>query len=249
MLTEKEYNEFLDVYDHVLGQSEKFLSRFPALASLQGKKILELGCGHGALCYDLVQKGASSVVGVDLDNKRIEFANRYFAEMYPELNERLLFSSSDIKDIADAEFDIIISKSTFEHVMDLRGMLDVIYRKLKRGGKLYSGFGPLYNSFDGDHKLITNIPWGHLFLSEEKIIEKFNKKTGENITKLSETTFNMLPFREYERIFKESDFTIEYFGVNVSSNPIMKLFSMFRFNATLREYFSRNIYCVLVKAE
>jgi len=246
MLTEQEYNEFIKVYEHTLDQNKKFLARFPNFQKLEGKKVLELGCGHGALCYDLAKEGAF-VTGVDLDEKRIEFAQRYLGETDPEIYKRLQFYSSDIKDVADSEYDIIISKSTFEHVMDLEEMLRILYKKLKNNGRLYSGFGPLYNSFDGDHNLITRIPWGHLFLSEEKILKKFSAKTGEKIKKLEDTTFNMLPFKEYERIIQESDFEIEFLGINVSNNPIMKLFSLLRINPFLKEYFSRNIYCVLVK--
>lgn len=248
MLTSKEYDEYTVVFDEVKDQNQGFLSRFPGFPlSLEGLKILEIGCGHGALCYELAQKGAALVVGADLDAKRIEFAQKHLAEIDPQTNERLSFIARDINELADNEFDMIVSKSTFEHVMDLEAMLTTIARLLKPGGKLYSGFGPLYNSFDGDHQLITRIPWGHLLLPEKMQLRKFYKKTGNKVYEKEDMTFNMLPFREYDRIFRESEFHIEYLKVNAGGNPIMKIFSTLRFNALFRELFSRNIYCVLVK--
>lgn len=248
MLTSKEYEQYTIVFNEVKQQNQKFLSRFPGFpASLNGMKILEIGCGHGALCYELAQKGADLVVGADLDLKRIEFAQKHLAEIDPRTNEHLSFIARDINELPDNDFDMVISKSTFEHVMNLEAMLKTIARLLKPGGKLYSGFGPLYNSFDGDHKLITRIPWGHLLMPEKMQLDKFYKKTGNKVYEKQDMTFNMLPFAEYERIFRESEFKIEYFKVNASDNPIMALFSALRFNSALRELFSRNIYCVLVK--
>jgi len=247
MLTDNEYLEYKSVFEETLHQNERFLDRFPNLPSLTGKKVLEIGCGHGALCYELAKRGAAEVVGVDLDEKRIEFANRYLPEKDADLSKVLHFSGRNIHDMEERDFDLVISKSTFEHVMDLETMLKTIYRLLSPGGTLYSGFGPLYNSFDGDHRLVTLIPWGHLLLSDESRMRRFSKKTGNPIHTVEDMTFNMFPFREYERIFKESDFEIESFKVNAGNNPLMKLFSALRLTPFLKELFSRNIYCVLRK--
>lgn len=247
MLSDSEYTEYKAVFEETIAQNERFLDRFTTMPPLAGKKVLEIGCGHGALCYELAKRGATEVVGVDLDAKRIAFANRYFPENDPALSKVLHFSERNIHDMEERSFDMVISKSTFEHVMDLEAMLKTIHRLLTPGGALYSGFGPLYNSFDGDHRLVTLVPWGHLLLSDEVRMRKFSKKTGDPIHTVEDMTFNMYSFRKYELIFEQSAFEIEYFKVNAGDNPVMKLFSALRFTPWLKELFSRNIYCVLRK--
>ena len=52
---------------------------------LRGCSVLDLGCGHGALSFDAVRRGAVSVTGIDLDGDRIRFARQHLRERHPEL--------------------------------------------------------------------------------------------------------------------------------------------------------------------
>ena len=51
---------------------------YPALCSLlpdlNGKRILDLGCGFGEHCVEYVRKGAERVVGIDISQKMLEVA-------------------------------------------------------------------------------------------------------------------------------------------------------------------------------
>lgn len=47
---------------------------------LAGTTVLELGCGFGALTLDLVRRGASSGVGIDLSPHMLQLANSLAAE-------------------------------------------------------------------------------------------------------------------------------------------------------------------------
>src|SRR5688572_15997049 len=58
-------------------------------AGLQGRSVLELGCGRGELSADLVRAGAARVTGMDLSPDNIEAARRISSE--DELNDRLEF--------------------------------------------------------------------------------------------------------------------------------------------------------------
>lgn len=55
-------------------ENPKFLSRFPNINFIN-QKILDLGCGHGALSIDIAIRGANKVVGIDLNKRLIDFAN------------------------------------------------------------------------------------------------------------------------------------------------------------------------------
>lgn len=42
---------------------------FSLLSDLQGKTILDLGCGVGGHCFEFVNRGAKKVVGIDISKK------------------------------------------------------------------------------------------------------------------------------------------------------------------------------------
>jgi cyclopropane fatty-acyl-phospholipid synthase-like methyltransferase len=72
----------------------EYWKRFGTRPDVAGRRVLEVGCGHGAMAIRLAQQGAT-VTGVDLDNGRIDFANRNLAERFPELADRVTFRSVD----------------------------------------------------------------------------------------------------------------------------------------------------------
>src|ERR1700741_2073700 len=91
--------------------------------NFQNTSVIELGCGHGTLCVDLAKRGARNVVGFDLDEERISFAKDFIPKKYPELTDGITFQCQDIctyqSDDLDGSFDFIVSKDTFEHILDL----------------------------------------------------------------------------------------------------------------------------------
>ena len=48
----------------------------PLFPLLQGKKVLDLGCGYGWHCKFAAEQGALQVLGLDLSQKMIEVAKR-----------------------------------------------------------------------------------------------------------------------------------------------------------------------------
>jgi 2-polyprenyl-3-methyl-5-hydroxy-6-metoxy-1,4-benzoquinol methylase len=143
-------------------------------AGFKNKSILDVGCGHGALCIDLALSGAEKVAGIDIDHDRLEFAQNNLKQNYPQLMDRVAFLEIDLKDYpTDVLFDYIVSKDSFEHIIDLSGMLREMNKRLKQGGLIFTGFGLLYNDFYCDHKRTKSIiPWGHLMRSEKKYSEE-----------------------------------------------------------------------------
>ena len=66
----------------------------------------------------------------------------------------------------DCFFDYIVAKNSFEHIIGLEKMLEEMKKRLKPGGNIYTGFGPLYNSPNGPHMEKIIIPWGHLIFPD-----------------------------------------------------------------------------------
>jgi len=132
-------------------KNNRFLNRFSKL-NVQGLTVLDFGSGMGGLSFELVQRGAKRVVGVDLNRQRMQFARKSLEEIHPEMKSRIRFVHGTLNQVSENEsFDLIISKATFEHLFDIPSVLDGFARLLKPGGSVLLGFGPLYHSPWGDH--------------------------------------------------------------------------------------------------
>lgn len=82
--------------------------------------VLDIGCGNGALSYDIAKK-AKKVVGIDLSEKNISFAK----ERYSKENIEYICGDA-LKNLPDENFDIIIMSNVLEHVesrVEFLGML------------------------------------------------------------------------------------------------------------------------------
>ena len=193
--------------------------------------------------------GAKKVIGLDINECLIEFAQENLEINYPNLIQIVEFKNVNLKDYdKNIEFNYIISKDSFEHIIDLDNMLYEMKRRLKKMGRIYVGFGPLYNSYAGDHHRTGAVfPWGHLIIPESILLGRINKKIKNKIGSIQELGLNKYSLRDYKRLFKESGLSILYFKINCSNHPISKLFTVIKKIPILEEYFSHNIYCILEK--
>lgn len=85
------------------------IARLPE--SLAGKRILDAGCGTGALALELAQKGAS-VVAIDLSPNLIELAKERIA---PADRQNIDFRSGDMLDDSLGEFDYVVGMDSMIH--------------------------------------------------------------------------------------------------------------------------------------
>ena len=223
-------------------ENPEFFSRFNSEPSFKGLKVLDIGCGHGSLCLYMAQKGAKQVIGIDINRKRIEFAKKNSLMNYPQFKDIISFKEIGIHLLDDSDFDIIVSKDSFEHITHPQLILNEIYNNLKINGKAYIGFSPLYNAYNGDHSHYkTKIPWGHL------IHDYINGIDKDDITIQMDRNLNMVSFKEYKTIFNNSKFDLVYFKVNQGKSFGLKLFNVLRKIPPLTEYFSYNLYVILKK--
>lgn len=215
--------------------------------SFKGKTVLEVGCGHGSLCIDMALSGAKRVIGLDIDGERIAFAQRYLKANYPDLAGRVAFVHSDIRDYETNQFfDYIISKDSFEHFIEIEDIFDAMKARLRPRGRLYIGFGPLYNSPFGAHRRSrVMIPWGHLLLPEWYIVQQVNKHREDKVSSIQELGLNQWSLRKFRHLFENSGLEIVAFRVNSSNRLISKIFRVLRKLPLLKEYFTHNLYCIL----
>jgi 2-polyprenyl-3-methyl-5-hydroxy-6-metoxy-1,4-benzoquinol methylase len=225
-----------------------FRERFDPI-DFSGLKVLEIGCGYGSLSIDAAARGASQVVGIDIKNHYIDFANKILELHYPQFAHSIRFCTTPLEQLQETGFDIILSNAAFEHIFDLEGMLAQMKKRLKPGGLIYAGFGPLYNSPRGDHGWCkTKIPWGHLIFSEKSILERLNKNRKDPIASISDLGLNRLSFKQYMAVFAHSGLRIVDLRTNVHENRFYSLLTNILCRIPfLKEYFTFNIYCILEK--
>ena len=108
---------------------EKYIDQF--LQSLEGKNVLDAGCGNGRDCKYINQKGFK-VKGIDLSKEMLVIAKK----MVPKVD----FEVMDITNItySDNSYDGIISNCSFFHipVEELPKTLNSFSKILKPNGKL-----------------------------------------------------------------------------------------------------------------
>ena len=67
---------YADYRKRGLGETAVAIAESVGGAGLEGSSVLEIGCGFGALSLELVRRGASAAIGIDLSSKMIQMANR-----------------------------------------------------------------------------------------------------------------------------------------------------------------------------
>ncbi|HEY5425249.1 MAG TPA: cyclopropane-fatty-acyl-phospholipid synthase family protein [Candidatus Tumulicola sp.] len=112
-----------------------------------GERLLDIGCGWGALVLRAAQRGVRAV-GITLSRRQYEEARRRIAAA--GLEETARVDLRDYRDLGDEEFDGVASIGMVEHVgrERLREYFDVAYRALRSGG-LFLNHGITAQTRDG----------------------------------------------------------------------------------------------------
>ena len=89
------YKIYQDPAEFTFTTDSVFLAHFPHLAN--NAKVLELGCGTGAVSFYLAARGAAEVTGLDVNPRMVELFNRSAEEN--GISSRVRALEWDIKDI------------------------------------------------------------------------------------------------------------------------------------------------------
>jgi len=101
-----------------------------------GKKIAEVGCGHG-LITSLLSSKCSSITGFDVDYSALAHAEKLKANFNLN-NVKFILYDGSLEDYQE-NFDIAISMDVIEHVPDPVSYLKEIKKILRLGGSLFLG--------------------------------------------------------------------------------------------------------------
>ena len=109
------------------GEWRQFRDLFP---DMSGMRVLDLGCGYGWHCKYAAERGAASVLGIDLSEKMIARAREINGD------ERITYRICGLEEYEypEEEYDCVVSNLALHYIEDLDTVYQKICRTLKPGG-------------------------------------------------------------------------------------------------------------------
>lgn len=105
------------------------------VVSLQGKRVLDVGCGGGILSESMSSKGAE-VTGIDLSEKALKVAQLHGLESGVEVKYRRISVEALAAEMPES-FDVVTCMEMLEHVPDPAAVVQACTSLLKPGGTVF----------------------------------------------------------------------------------------------------------------
>ncbi len=204
---------------------------------IQGKSIIDFGCGKGIQAVEIARNGAAKVTGIDIQERWLVAGRKLAAQN--AVSDRCIFTT-ETKEKAD----IILSKDAFEHFADPSAILRIMYQLLKPDGFILAAFGRTWLHPYGGHTF-SAFPWAHLIFTEKALVRWRSDFKSDGATKFAEVEggLNQLTIHKFRRIVKQSPCRLEW----LETIPI-KGISLFKFKP-FQEIGSAIVRCKLVARE
>ncbi|QCR31285.1 bifunctional 2-polyprenyl-6-hydroxyphenol methylase/3-demethylubiquinol 3-O-methyltransferase UbiG [Lysinibacillus sp. SGAir0095] len=112
------------------------------ISSLEGKMVLDLGCGAGSFAKYCVENGASKVIAVDISKNMIEKARK------ENQHESINYLCSPIEEVElhNQSFDVIVSSLAIHYIEDYPKLIDRVISLLTENGEFV---------FSTEHPMVT----------------------------------------------------------------------------------------------
>jgi ubiquinone/menaquinone biosynthesis C-methylase UbiE len=138
------YNDYISLRESGITYND-FVEQ-PAIKSvisnLEGKSVLDLGCGDGHFSRYCIENGAAKVVGIDISNNMIERAKKINRH---DKIEFICVSMEDLE-LPNQQFDLIISSLAVHYVEDYTKLIQKISGLLNNNGEFI---------FSTEHPIVT----------------------------------------------------------------------------------------------
>ncbi|WP_416832050.1 MAG: class I SAM-dependent methyltransferase [Erythrobacter sp.] len=207
--------------DFLRDRFPEFWARFGGMPNVAGKRVIDFGCGRGGMVQRMMEAGADSALGIELNQSYVDFANWKVASQW---DGRVRFACQDIREMNVEPADIVTSVDVMEHVMDLSETLAKVVDACKPGGELFIGFAPLWHSPFGHHRLMeTRIPWAHLPRGNRAFLDRLVDDDGNSPEKIQELGFSGATPADFRAALKGLPVEIVSARRNVASHPLKAL--------------------------
>lgn len=212
------------------------------LKRIQGKSILDFGCGTGRQAIALVQSGASVVIGIDTNEAILLTARENAARA--GISSRLLFTN-ELQSNLYGTFDYVISQNSMEHFLCPVDAITLMRAALNDGGSLLITFGPPWFAPYGSHmQFFTTVPWINLLFREKTVMKVRSRYRNDGATRYEqvESGLGKMTVKKFEDLLSKTGLKIHFLqydcvkGLNFLSRV-----------PGLRELFINHITCELRK--
>ncbi len=113
-----------------LGAAGEWHQLKPLFPPLQGKTVLDLGCGYGWHCAFAAQQGAVRILGIDLSGKMIEEAKKRNAAKQIEYR----ICGIEEYEYPENMWDCVVSNLALHYIEDIADIFQKVHRTLKTNG-------------------------------------------------------------------------------------------------------------------
>ena len=141
----QEIQKFSDVAHHWWDINSEFrplheinplrLEWINARAALNGKKVIDVGCGGGILAESMAKKGAQ-VTGIDLSEKALGVADLHSLESGLTIRYQHI-AAEKMADQEPGAFDVVTCMEMLEHVPDPASIVAACAKLVKPGGYVF----------------------------------------------------------------------------------------------------------------
>lgn len=112
-----------------------------------GQDVLDVACGTGVMFPYYLDRGVSSVTGIDISPEMAKIAAGKFSG-----DSRIQVMCGDVEEaVFDRKFDRIVVYNAFPHFPDPRHLVACLANLLKEGGRLTIAHGMSREAIDGHH--------------------------------------------------------------------------------------------------
>lgn len=180
-----------------------------SITHLEGKRVLDVGCGGGILTESLSKAGAA-VTGIDLSTKALKVAELHQLESGTTVRYRSI-SAEDLAKEEPQSFDVVTCMEMLEHVPDPASVVQACSNLCKPGGHLF--FSTLNRNpksylfaIIGAEYILQLLPKGtHQY---EKFIKpselaQYTRAAGLEVAQLKGMTYN--PITQVYRLGSDTD--------------------------------------------
>jgi SAM-dependent methyltransferase len=205
---------------------------------IQGKIVLDYGCGDGLHAVEMAQYGAKQVIGLDIREELLERARGNAVSAH--VQDKCVFCVE-----TGSVVDIVVSVDAFEHFDDPELVLKTMNNCLHPCGEAFISFGPTWYHPLGGH-LFSVFPWAHLLFSEPALIRWRSTFKSDGASTFREVSggLNQMTILKFENLLSKS----RYFSLaHLELVPIKKL-RAFHSQIT-REFTTSAVRCRLVKRD
>lgn len=192
---------------------EYYISYISRFVPIDGKKILEVGCGEGGNLFPFTEIGCE-VTGIDRSKDRISQANVLFNPL--KVNARFLcIDFFDMKCVDGKDkYDIVLVHDVIEHITQKDMFLNHMKQFVAKGGVIFWGFPAWQMPFGGHQqicrsKICSALPFIHL-LSEVvyRYVLKLFRESESCINELMDIKKCGVSIEKFEKLMTTNNYTI-----------------------------------------